>query len=303
MKNLFVIISMCCLFACDSNTNSSTQAPTKENTKQEIESKDEKMSAEEIKKRMNPEPESIDPKDYIGYYVGSFKAVNVKSGGTYKNKINISIDEIVDDKIKGHSIVAGNNRPFEGTFNPTKLEASVKEPGDDKYDGAFNFKFEFGSGGRFLVGTWESNDKKLKVTNREYKLDRRTFEYDKNVNLPERVGWKDLFDNYDRRGEDNEGEFLTEDVIKHNASSTELKAKDVENMYKGDLEVLRNSIYARHGYSFKNRKMRYVFDFIDWYIPVSTDIRSKLTALEKKNIDLLKRYEGHADRYYDVFGR
>ena len=110
---------------------------------------------------------------------------------------------------------------------------------------------------------------------------------------------------YDNKNEfdDYEGEMLTEDVMTFNASNTALKKEDLENMYKGDLEVMRNAIYARHGYSFKNRKMRYVFDQIDWYIPVHTDVRSDLTDLEKKNIDLLKRYEGHAEAYYDSFGR
>ncbi len=75
-------------------------------------------------------------------------------------------------------------------------------------------------------------------------------------------------------------------------------------MYKADLEILRNSIYARHGYSFKNKRIRYVFNHhVDWYIPVSIDVRAKLTPLEVANIDLIKRYEGHADRYYDTFGR
>ena len=78
---------------------------------------------------------------------------------------------------------------------------------------------------------------------------------------------------------------------------------DVENMHKGDLEVMRNSIYARHGYSFKNRKMRYVFNHVDWYVPMFTDIRENLTTLEKENIALMKRYEQHAERYYDTFGR
>ena len=66
----------------------------------------------------------------------------------------------------------------------------------------------------------------------------------------------------------------------------------------------RNSIYARHGYSFKNRKMRYFFDnYIDWYMPVNTDIRNSLTDIEKRNIELLKRYEEHAENYYDEYGR
>ena len=50
--------------------------------------------------------------------------------------------------------------------------------------------------------------------------------------------------------------------------------------------------------------MRYFFDSnIDWYIPISTDVRAELTELEKENIDLLKRYEEHAEQYYDHFGR
>ncbi|MEL6924283.1 MAG: YARHG domain-containing protein, partial [Bacteroidota bacterium] len=87
------------------------------------------------------------------------------------------------------------------------------------------------------------------------------------------------------------------------ASVDKLTRADVENMHKGDLEVMRNAIYARHGYSFKNRKMRYVFNYVDWYMPVSTDIRAQLTDIEKENIALLKRYEQHAERYYDSFGR
>jgi hypothetical protein len=75
-------------------------------------------------------------------------------------------------------------------------------------------------------------------------------------------------------------------------------------MYKADLEVLRNSIYARHGYSFKNPRMRTMFDqLVPWYMPVATDVTSQLTAVEKQNIALIKRYETHASKYYDSFGR
>ena len=78
----------------------------------------------------------------------------------------------------------------------------------------------------------------------------------------------------------------------------------MSNMHKGDLEVIRNAIYARHGYFFKNRKMRYLFDYaVDWYIPLYTDVRGMLTEVERKNVDLLKRYENHASKYYDSFGR
>jgi hypothetical protein len=97
---------------------------------------------------------------------------------------------------------------------------------------------------------------------------------------------------------------VTADVLMVNASTDELEEKDIENMYQGDLEVIRNTIYARHGYSFRNRRMRYLFDnFVKWYMPVSVDVRHKLTAIEKQNIELIKRYEKHADKYYDEFSR
>jgi hypothetical protein len=38
-------------------------------------------------------------------------------------------------------------------------------------------------------------------------------------------------------------------------------------------------------------------------MPVSTDVRNDLTDLEKKNIELIKRYEEHAEKYYDEYGR
>jgi hypothetical protein len=74
-------------------------------------------------------------------------------------------------------------------------------------------------------------------------------------------------------------------------------------MKKADLFVLRNAIYARHGYSFKNQQLRAYFDQQPWYIPISTDIKSELTPIEKQNIALLMRYENNAKEYYDAFGR
>ena len=88
-----------------------------------------------------------------------------------------------------------------------------------------------------------------------------------------------------------------------NASNTRLQKKDVENLKKGDLTIIRNTIYARHGYSFKNRPLRVFFDAQSWYIPIHTDIKSEFTELEKENIKILLRYEKNAKEYYDYFGR
>jgi len=87
------------------------------------------------------------------------------------------------------------------------------------------------------------------------------------------------------------------------ASQRLLTEEDVENYTSEELEVMRNEIYARHGYSFKNRKMRAYFEAKDWYIPLGVDIRSQLTDDEVKNIALIYRYEEYYKVNYDDYGR
>jgi len=239
----------------------------------------------------------------LGSYVGLFEAktYDANQNISWSNKITVFLDSITGDQLFGHSVVAGNARPFIGTLRKQgdQFVAEGSEPGDDQYDGRFAMTID--AGGKTINGTWRAN-KKLGVSERQYSLTRRSFRYDPNLELPEETGWADLYNSYDEKT--GKAEFLTADVTKYNASTRLLKKEEVENMYKSDLEVIRNAIYARHGYSFKNRRMRYIFDgYVDWYMPVSVDIRDQLTAVEKQNIDLLKRYEQHAARYYDEFGR
>ncbi len=82
-----------------------------------------------------------------------------------------------------------------------------------------------------------------------------------------------------------------------------LTSDDVNNLYKDDLRYMRNEIYARHGYSFKLKEVREWFDNEDWYMPVSTDVRKKLTAIEMKNEKLIKHFEKYAEDNYDDYGR
>lgn len=239
----------------------------------------------------------------LGSYVGLFEAktYDTRQNISWSNKITVFLDSIVGDRLFGHSVVAGNARPFVGQLRKAgdSFIAEGKEPGDDQYDGQFAMTID--AAGKTINGTWKAN-KKLGVSERQYSLERRSFKYDPNLELPEETGWADLYNTYDEKT--GKAELLTEDVTKYNASARLLTKAEVENLYKADLEVIRNAIYARHGYSFKNRRMRYVFDsYVDWYMPVSVDIRDQLTAVEKQNIDLLKRYEQHAGRYYDDFGR
>jgi hypothetical protein len=239
-----------------------------------------------------------------GFYTGTFTPVNYgeNKGDVFYNKITICIDSLNENTLFGHSIVAGNKRPFAGAFRKSNDNYSIiaKEPGDNKYDGVFEFTVSRSD--NKLTGKWKSNDQKLKVTEREYELESRAYKYDPSLELPEDLLDEMLEGTYNEKT--NKGEGVSKDVLKKNASTTLLTSADVENMYKGDLEVLRNSIYARHGYSFKNPRMRTLFDnTVEWYMPVATDVTALLTDVEKKNIELIKRYEKHATKYYDAFGR
>lgn len=259
---------------------------------------------DELKETNEKAIEVKDTSSLLGYYVGSFDAIKykVKKSPMFYNRINISIDSIKNNLVFGHSVVAGNIRPFAGRIISTEkdyINLQFSEPGNNKYDGAFIAKLYPIQ--KKLIGSWESFDTTLAVSKRKFELSLQTFSYQPNLTLGDGT-YQEAYNSYDEAT--GKYEAITNDAAKFNASVVELKASDIENIYKTDLEIIRNAIYARHGYSFKNRKMRYFFDnSIDWYIPVSINVSNELTELEKKNIDLLKRYEDHATVYYDKFGR
>lgn len=60
---------------------------------------------------------------------------------------------------------------------------------------------------------------------------------------------------------------------------------------KEELRIMRNWIFARHGYAFKSRDLQIYFSQFDWYQPQYADVSYMLTDIEKKNIELIKRYE------------
>lgn len=266
----------------------------------------------------------VTKQDIIGYWVGEFAPAkdedknNVYAGDVFRwlreNKINISVDDIIDAKVKGHSIVAGNLTPFEGTVSENEKEFvfEVSEPGTNKYDGKFSFSIQ--KNGSSLIGEWTAFNK-IEIPNRKYNLVKKEFKYDSSqvlVYTNKRYGdWTKVVKTKITDPEEKEvfGDYYekfssaSELIYEINASSTLLAKKDVENLKKGDLLIIRNAIYARHGYSFKNRALRVFFDAQPWYIPVSTNIKDELTYIEKENIKLLLKYEKNAKEYYDSFGR
>ncbi|MEN2400645.1 YARHG domain-containing protein [Flavobacterium sp. MC2016-06] len=263
--------------------------------------------------------------DLYGSWVGDFLAEErneeTESSENTTNKINILIKKITASEVTGQSIVAGNSRPLKGFMKKigNTLSFTLKEPGDDKNDGVFTFEIKNDT----LVGTWTAYNTKKAVTKRSFELSKKEFQYDPTVMLSEDkyVDWQNPKVEKEKNGilasdtipEDNEeydeasGITLyrqaSESVYQINSSTEKLKESQLKNLKKLDLEILRNTIFARHGLTFKTKTVRQFFDFVDWYIPVSTNVDDKLTETEKQNIVLLKRFEKYATDNYDSFGR
>ena len=74
-------------------------------------------------------------------------------------------------------------------------------------------------------------------------------------------------------------------------SNKRLKHSDVSNLSKYELKIMRNEIFARHGYIFKTSAMAQYFSGQSWYRPLHKDVSSKLSTTEKDNVNFIKRYE------------
>lgn len=58
----------------------------------------------------------------------------------------------------------------------------------------------------------------------------------------------------------------------------------LEKMDKSELGVLRNAIYAKHGYSFANKKYEEHFNQYSWYQPTPNNSEIKMSKIDETNI-------------------
>ena len=75
------------------------------------------------------------------------------------------------------------------------------------------------------------------------------------------------------------------------ASTRLLNVSDLSGLNKQDLKIMRNEIFARHGYIFKTPEMKAYFAKQSWYHERYSDVSSMLSYLEQKNVALIKKYE------------
>ena len=70
-----------------------------------------------------------------------------------------------------------------------------------------------------------------------------------------------------------------------------LTSADLEGRTADELRILRNEIYARHGYVFKSKDLAARFKGESWYREVPAFDPASLTGVEKSNVALLKKTE------------
>jgi hypothetical protein len=75
------------------------------------------------------------------------------------------------------------------------------------------------------------------------------------------------------------------------ASTRLLTEDDVQNLTAEELRIMRNEIFARHGYIFKTASLSEYFASQDWYTPTYNNVDEFLTDIEKQNIRFIKAHE------------
>lgn len=77
-------------------------------------------------------------------------------------------------------------------------------------------------------------------------------------------------------------------------SERRLSDEDLADKSKKELEIMRNSIYARYGYKFKREDLLNYFSQYSWYNPTTRDmgaIYNMMNDNEKYNVDFIKKHE------------
>ncbi|MDM8560698.1 YARHG domain-containing protein [Candidatus Parabeggiatoa sp. HSG14] len=70
-----------------------------------------------------------------------------------------------------------------------------------------------------------------------------------------------------------------------------LSLSDLRGKSAWDLKVMRNEIFARHGYVFKTPDIKGYFNKQGWYESKSSGVVSQLTEIERANIKFIKKHE------------
>lgn len=72
-------------------------------------------------------------------------------------------------------------------------------------------------------------------------------------------------------------------------SQRRLREEELYGLSSHELRLMRNEIYARHGYIFASADLRQYFSECPWYTPRSKNVT--LSSVEQYNVNLIKSFE------------
>lgn len=83
-----------------------------------------------------------------------------------------------------------------------------------------------------------------------------------------------------------------ESVIQKILSDSPLGETDLSG-YKNssDLRIVRNAIFAKHGYTFQSEDLKEYFSKMSWYKPNRSNVDESLTPTDKNNLEFVSSYE------------
>lgn len=79
------------------------------------------------------------------------------------------------------------------------------------------------------------------------------------------------------------------------SDTTYISESDLQGLTKHEVALIRNEIFARHGYSFKTEEFKVYFDTQSWYTPNPNYSDSLLNDIERANIKFIQQYEKKMD--------
>jgi YARHG domain len=86
--------------------------------------------------------------------------------------------------------------------------------------------------------------------------------------------------------------------LRDKLTTEQISPEILEGLFAEDLRILRNEIFARHGYVFKDKKLQQEFVAMEWYKPDETFTQDKvattLNTIEFKNLAAIKAAEDSA---------
>lgn len=140
----------------------------------------------------------------------------------------------------------------------------------------------------------EKSDSEVKIITEEIKPgdenkdDRTTDETDKNeeVEINDTLSDKDTGADVDYTDEEE-----AKDAFLFPSDSVLITDEELEKLDDKKIELIKNEIYARHGYIFTNQALKKYFESFSWYKPNDDYSPKLLNQTEKANLKIIKKFQ------------